>query len=123
MTDIAFTFKTADFSITTCDCFANEWRKIKKDGNDHWTFDELENGKKSFRKFFYQKKNILHCCESCFEKALFFHPISLGVTVGPESAHGFCLLARLRNNIPTGKICNGCIWFFIEKYPDEFKIY
>ena len=47
-------FKTSDFTIITCDCFSYRWSKIKRDKDETWKFDDIEQGKICIRKLIYQ---------------------------------------------------------------------
>ena len=52
-------FKTSDFIIQTCSCHYSIWKKIRDKNDETWKFDEIESGKKSFRKLFHQKMTFL----------------------------------------------------------------
>ena len=46
-----------DFTIITCLCYFSDWKKIKETEDESWVFDDIEKGKKSFRKLYFSKKN------------------------------------------------------------------
>ena len=53
-------FVTSDFQIVTCECFCYDWKEIKESKDESWKFDDIEKGKKTFRKFFGNEKTIFH---------------------------------------------------------------
>lgn len=110
-------FKTTDFNVVTCDCYYFNWRKIKRTADELWKFEEIENGKESIRKLFYQKMTIFHCCKSCFDKSLIMNPF----TISENSCVGHCIMFKTRGIRLENDICNACIWFFIENFKKEFK--
>ena len=99
-------FKTSDFKIFTCECFCHQWKKIRETNDESWKFDEIENGKQTFRKLFADKKIIFHCCYSCMEKSI-------------ENYDNICY----RRGGKIGDICNGCIRFLILKNENDFFIF
>ena len=107
--------KTSDFVIQTCTCFYSNWKEIRELNDEKWKFDKIESGKKSFRKLFHQKMTIFHCCYSCFEKIIMLNPI----VMNSNDAYGNCLKAKFVNARDCSKMCNGCIWFFIELFKNE----
>ena len=108
-------FKTEDFTIITCNCYSYQWSQIKYAKDESWKFDEIEKGKESFRKFFYEKKSIFHCCEDCLEKSIKTNPF----TVNSTKPVGYCLLLIARGKIQISQVCDACIWFFVEKFNRE----
>ena len=109
-------FKTSDFTIMTCSCFCYEWKKIRESGTDSWKFDEIENGKQTFRKMFHQKSTIFHCCYSCMEKFIVINDF----TISSNDSHGHCVFFIRHGELKLEKICNGCLWFFIDKFRNDF---
>lgn len=109
-------FKTIDFEIVTCGCFSESWKKIKETGNELWKFDEIENGKKTFRKMFGNERVIFHCCYSCMEKIIFVNE-----TIVTDNR--YCIFAVKHDGANITKICSGCIWFFIQKNKNDFYFY
>ena len=109
-------FKTTDFNIVTCDCYYSDWLEIKRNKDESWKFDEIENGKDSIRKLFHEKMTIFHCCKSCFDKSIMTNPF----TVSQNTKVGYCIMLKVRGRY-FDDICNACIWFFIENYEKEFK--
>ena len=107
--------KTSDFIIQTCSCYYSNWKEIRKNNDETWNFDEIEPGKKSFRKLFYQKGTIFHCCYSCFEKAIMLNQIF----IKSDSSVGNCLKIKSMNMVDSSQICNACMWFFIELFKNE----
>ena len=112
-------FKTSDFTIITCNCFSYRWSKIKRDKDETWTFDDIEQGKICIRKLIHQKMSIFHCCHACFEKSVMMNSFSVSST----SPVGYCLIFNGKQRVPTQDICNACIWFFIDNFRKEFKCY
>ena len=110
-------FKTVDFKIVTCDCFYYNWRKIRQSQDETWNFNDIEGGKETLRKMFHQHMTIFHCCNSCLHKAI----IMSEVFISPDSLEGHCILAIKAGRIQLQKICNTCVWFFIEKFKEVFK--
>ena len=108
-------FKTSDFIIQTCSCHYSIWKKIRDKNDETWKFDEIESGKKSFRKLFHQKMTIFHYCYSCFEKVVMMNPI----LIKHNSKAGHCLLARTNNLMICPEICNACLWLFIQMFKNE----
>ena len=107
------TFKTSDFEIVTCKCFCNEWRKIKETHDDSWKFDEIENGKRTFRKMFGDERIIFHCCYSCMEKSILSN-------VAPVSDSRYCSYAIKHDGGKLADICNGCIFLLINRNKHDF---
>ena len=107
--------KTSDFIIQTCQCYYSIWKKIRDKNDETWQFDDIESGKKSYRKLFHQKMTIFHCCHSCFEKVIMMNPI----LIKSDAATGHCLRARFLNLNNCVEICNACIWLFIELFKNE----
>ena len=112
-------FKTSNFTIITCNCYSYQWNKIKRNKDESWKFDDIENGKDSIRKLFHQKMSIFHCCKSCFEKSVMTNPF----TVTSTTPVGYCLMFNVKGKVSLDDICNSCIWFFIENFKKEFKFY
>ena len=52
--------RTKDFKINTCSCYFSDWKKIKETEDESWVFDDIEKRKKSFRKFYFSKKTLVH---------------------------------------------------------------
>ena len=107
------TFKTTDFEIVTCDCFRYEWKKIKETNDESWKFDEIENGKQTFRKMFSDAKIIFHCCYSCMEKSIFENP-------APISDTRYCSYDIKHDGGKLANICNGCIFLLIKTNRHDF---
>lgn len=102
--------KTKQFKIITCECYYSKWKEIKDIDDESWKFDEIEEGKKSFRKLFHKKMAIAHFCESCFEKAIMMNPFILDEERAPA---GYCIIRKYLNAINScDEICNACIFFF-----------
>ena len=101
--------RTNDFNFITCSCYYSDWKKIKDSEDESWKFDEIEKGKKSFRKLYYSKKIIVHCCYSCFEKAIMMNPFILDEERAPA---GYYIIRKYLNAINScDEICNACIFF------------
>ena len=114
----AISVKTTDFIFITCSCYYSEWKRIKETEDESWKFDEIENGKKSFRKLYYRKKTIVHCCYSCFEKAIIMNPF----TIKENANVGFCIVKKFLNAFNScEEICNECIIFFVTEFKNEFN--
>lgn len=109
--------KTKQFKIITCECYYSKWKEIKDTNDESWKFDEIEEGKKSFRKLFHKKMAIAHFCESCFEKAIKMNPFILD----DNAMSGHCIIMRFLNATTCDKICNSCVWFFVNEFKHEFK--
>ena len=110
--------KTNHFNITTCSCYYSKWKEIKDTDDESWKFDEIENGKKSFRKLFHKKMTIVHCCYSCFEKAIMMNPFILD----ENAPVGYCIMKRFLNGVHScDEICNSCVLFFTNTFKHEFK--
>ena len=109
-------FKTSDFKIVTCDCFCYEWKKIKDSNDESWKFDEIENGKKTFRKMFGDKRTIFHCCYSCLEKSIMMND----VVVSDERC---CSYSIKYDNGKLEKICSLCLWDVININKRDFYIF
>ena len=119
MTYCEIKLKTNDFTFITCSCYYYDWKKIKDAENDDWKFDEIEKGKKSLRKLFYQKNVVLHCCCSCFEKAIMMNPF---VIEDENAKAGYCIIRKFLKAINSlDEICPACIFFFINEFKDEFN--
>ena len=118
MTYCEIKLKTKDFNFITCHCNYSDWKKILDTVDESWKFDEIEKGKKSLRKLFYQKNSIVHCCYSCFEKSIMINPF---VIEDKNATVGFCIIRKFLNAIDSiEEICVACIWFFVNKFEDEF---
>ena len=109
--------KTNDFTFITCSCYYHDWKKIKHTDDESWKFDEIEQGKKSLRKLFYQKKVVLHCCCSCFDKAIIMNPF----IIEENATSGYCIVKKFLNATSVEEICSACILFFVNKFKDEFN--
>ena len=103
--------KTNDFTFITCSCYYHDWKKIKDNEDESWKFDEIEQGKKSLRKLFYQKKFVLHCCCSCFDKAIIMNPF---VIEDENAIAGYCIVKKILNAASIEDICSACIFFFFK---------
>ena len=112
-------FKTSDFSIITCSCFCYAWKKIRTTGDESWKFDEIENGKKTLRKMFHQKSTIFHGCYSCLEKSILSNNFSLST----DDPNGHCIFFIKHGELIMENVCNGCLWFFIDKFRSDFFTY
>ena len=111
--------RTNDFNFITCSCYYSDWKNIKETEDESWKFDEIEKGKKSFRKLYYAKKVIVHCCYSCFEKAIMMNPFIIN---DDNAKAGFCIIKNFLNAFDSCKeICNTCIYFFVNEFKDEFN--
>ena len=111
--------RTNDFNFITCSCYYSDWKNIKETEDKSWKFDEIEKGKKSFRKLYYAKKVIVHCCYSCFEKAIMMNPFIIN---DDNAKAGFCIIKNFLNAFDSCKeICNTCIYFFVNEFKDEFN--
>ena len=111
--------RTNDFNFITCSCYYSDWKNIKETEDESWKFDEIEKGKKSFRKLYYAKKVIVHCCYSCFEKAIMMNPFIIN---DDNAKAGFCIIKKFLNAFDSCKeICNTCIYFFVNEFKDEFN--
>ena len=112
-------FRTKDFKIVTCSCYFFDWKKIKETEDESWKFDDIEKGRKCFRKVFFSKSTLVHCCHDCFEKAVMLNPFVLN----DDAESGFCILKRFLNAIGSiDEICNACLFFFVNKYENEFNV-
>ena len=107
--------KTSDFIIQTCVCYYSNWKEIRDLNDEEWKFDKIESGKKSFRKLFHQKMTIFHCCYSCSEKVIMMNPI----VMRSDETVGSCLKGKFVNAVECSRICNACVWFFIELFKNE----
>ena len=112
--------RTNDFNFITCSCYYSDWKKIKDSEDESWKFDEIEKGKKLFRKLYYSKKIIVHCCYSCFEKAIMMNPFILDEERAPA---GYCIMRKYLNAINScDEICNACFFgFFVNEFKNEFN--
>ena len=110
------TFKTSDFKIVTCECFCYPWKKIKETNDDSWKFDEIENGKHTFRKMFGDEKIIFHCCYSCMEKSILMND-------APFSDSRYCSYSIKHDGGKLANICNGCIWLVIQRNKHDFFMF
>ena len=111
--------RTNDFDFITCSCYYYDWKKIKDNEDESWKFDEIENGKKSFRKLYYSKKIIVHCCHSCFEKSIMMNPFILDEE---RALAGYCIKRKFLNAINMcDEIFNACILFFVNEFKNEFN--
>ena len=109
MTYCGIKLKTNDFNFITCLCYYSDWKRIKNTEDESWRFDEIEKGKKSLRKLFYQKNVVLHCCCSCFEKAIMMNPL---VIEDENAKAGYCIIRKFLNAINSlDEICPACIFF------------
>ena len=106
-------FKTSDFKIVTCECFCYQWKKIKETNDDLWKFDEIEDGKQTFRKLFADKKIIFHCCYSCMQKSILDVPVS----------DSTCSYAIKNYGGKVDNICNGRIQLLIQTNKHDFFIF
>ena len=113
--------RTNDFNFITYSCYYSDWKNIKETEDESWKFDEIEKGKKSFRKLYYAKKVIVHCCYSCFEKAIMMNPFIIN---DDNAKAGFCIIKNFLNAFDSCKeICNTCIYFFVNEFKDEFNFF
>ena len=113
--------RTNDLDFVTCSCYYYDWKKIKETEDESWKFDEIEKGKKSFRKLYYTKKIIVHCCHSCFEKSIMMNPFILDEE---RALAGYCIKRKFLNAINScNEICNACILFFVNEFKNEFNFY
>ena len=111
-------YKTNQFNIVTCSCYYSNWKKIKDTNDESWKFDEIENGKKSFRKLFYKQMTIVHCCCSCFDKSIIMNPFILD----ENAPAGYCIMKKFLNSGSScDEICNACIYFFVDNFKEEFN--
>ena len=111
--------RTKNFTIITCLCYFSDWKKIKETEDESWVFDDIEKGKKSFRKLYFSKKIMVNCCYSCFEKAVMLNPFVLD----EDAKAGFCIVRKFLNAIEScNEICNACIFFFVNEYKNEFNV-
>ena len=109
--------KRNQFTIVTCSCYYSNWKEIKETNDESWKFDEIEKGKKFFRKLFHKKMTIVNCCYSCFDKAIIMNPFIL--SAGAPS--GYCIMKRFLNaSSSCDEICNSCVMFFVNEFKDEF---
>ena len=110
------TFKTSDFQIVTCECFCYPWKKIKETNDESWKFDEIENGKKTFRKMFGNEGTIFHCCYSCMEKSIMTNDVVV-------SDSRYCAYAIKHDDGKLEKMWSGCIWLIIKQNKHDFYIF
>ena len=116
--EFPFKIKTSDLKFITCSCCYSTWKRIKETEDESWKFEEIENGRKSFRKFYFHKKTIVHCCYSCFEKAIIMNPF----IVDKDAKAGFCIVKKFLNAYNScEEICNACIIFFVSEFKNEFN--
>ena len=108
-------FKTSDFKIFTCECFCYQWKKIKETNDELWKFDEIEDGKQTFRKLFAGYKIIFHCCYSCMHKSILTNDLSV--------SNNTCLYTIKNDGGKIDRICNGCMKFFIQTNEHDFFIF
>ena len=106
--------------IVSCQCYSEKWKNIKEKGDENWTFDEIENGKESFRKMFVHNMKLFHCCNDCLENKIKENPF----LVNEETLAGFCVVKRFLAAISSvDEICNGCLSYFINKFEDKFFVF
>ena len=118
MTYCEIKLKTNDFNFITCSCYYSDWKRIKNTEDESWKFDEIEKGKKSLSKLFYQKNTVVHCCYSCFEKSIMMNPF---VIEDGNAKAGFCIIRKFLNAIDSiEEICPACVLFFVNQFKDEF---
>ena len=111
--------RAKDFTIITCLCYFSDWKKIKETEDESSVFDDIEKGKKSFRKLYFSKKIMVHTCHSCFEKAVMFNTFVLD----EDAKAGFCIVRKFLNAIGScNEICKACIFFFVNEYKNEFNV-
>ena len=111
--------RTKDFKIVPCSCYFFDWKKIKETEDESWKFDDVEKGRNCFRKLFFSKRTLFHCCHGCFEKAVMLNPFVLN----DDDEVGFCIVKRFLNAIGSvDEICNSCLIFFANKYENKFNV-
>ena len=110
--------RTKSFKIITCSCYFFDWKKIKEEEDESWKSDDIEKGKKCFRKVFMSKWIQFHCCHACFEKAVILNPFVLD----EDAQSGFCIVKKFLNALSIDEICNACLLFFMSNYENEFNV-
>lgn len=108
---------TNTVTIVCFKCFYQNWKEIRELQNDNWKFDEIENGKKCFRKLFFFLNKLFHCCHECFQAKISISSFQLG-----DEWKGYCIARKLLNEITVSQICEACILYFINVYSKNFKM-
>lgn len=109
---------TNTVTIVCCECFYQNWKEIRELQNDNCKFDEIENGKKCFRKLFFFLNKLFHCCHECFQAKISISSFQLG-----DEWKGYCISRKLLNEITdVSQTCEACILYFINVYSKNFKI-
>ena len=118
---VEFVLVFNEISVKSCKCYVDYWKSLRQlKGSNSVQHDDSIEKVKTFRKYFYEDKTLLHFCVDCFQKVIVTIPLSAIVSEMRFRLRGGCIGYFLIGEKNYDEICDSCVMFVVERFTYDF---